>query len=553
MSKKHLHNGRLIPAVGYLRRSTDKQEGSIEDQQAEIKRYAEKHSYKVLRWYDDDLSGDDTENRKGFLRMRDDAERGQFEVILCWDQDRFGRFDSLDAGYWIYPLRRAGVRLVTLNDGEICWDDFQGRMLYGIKQEGKHEYLKDLSRNVLRGQMEAAKSGSWIGSVPYAYRLEGPRKAKTLVIGDPREVEIVTRIFREYVREGRSMTEIANRLNTEGIRTKKGAIWRFDAIKTILENVAYIGTFRSNASSRAKYHHYHNGEIVKGPRRGRNAEADWIVFPDHHAPIIDKETFRRAQAILAKGKTGRAPYKADENPYLLTCVLRCGRCGSTLHAMNNGKFRYYECSNRKYFGNDGCEGTNVREDHVLQFISDYLQDEYFPKGSVDDEFWDKATRHELTEEDLPEAFRKLRKQICGDVKRPNVKQLKSRIDKLKAEVDRAKRNLVLLDADNIPAAQEAIRELVKELDELQDQVKVQPSEAEISMTTISLLQAICCMAEADMDDKEAIKRVVRGIDNIVVNTTIKGRGTRRRHTLVDGEIHFLVGCVKGKSNPHRTD
>jgi len=42
-------------------------------------------------------------------------------MFVCWDVERFGRFDSLEAGRWIYPLRRAGVRLHTRVDGEIDW------------------------------------------------------------------------------------------------------------------------------------------------------------------------------------------------------------------------------------------------------------------------------------------------------------------------------------------------------------------------------------------------------------------------------------------------
>jgi len=63
----------------------------------------------------DGISGDATEKRLDFQRMIADASgRRDFEAILCWDQDRFGRFDSVEAGFWIHPLRKAGVKLVTV-------------------------------------------------------------------------------------------------------------------------------------------------------------------------------------------------------------------------------------------------------------------------------------------------------------------------------------------------------------------------------------------------------------------------------------------------------
>ena len=142
------------PAVGYSRMSTDKQEDSPAQQKAEINKLAQREGYRVLRWYaDHGISGAKTLKRPEFRHMiRDAEERGDFKAILCWDQDRFGRFDSIEAGEWVSPLRRVGVELVTVCQGRIDWDDFAGRLIYQITQEGKHRFLVDLSRNALRGR-----------------------------------------------------------------------------------------------------------------------------------------------------------------------------------------------------------------------------------------------------------------------------------------------------------------------------------------------------------------------------------------------------------------
>lgn len=55
--------------------------------------------YTIVREYlDEGFSGDATEKRLQFQQMIAEAADGDFEVVLCWDQDRFGRFDSLEAG-----------------------------------------------------------------------------------------------------------------------------------------------------------------------------------------------------------------------------------------------------------------------------------------------------------------------------------------------------------------------------------------------------------------------------------------------------------------------
>ncbi len=48
--RKGAASGRKQVAVGYLRRSTDRQEQSIPDQQKSIEGYAEEHGFRILRF-----------------------------------------------------------------------------------------------------------------------------------------------------------------------------------------------------------------------------------------------------------------------------------------------------------------------------------------------------------------------------------------------------------------------------------------------------------------------------------------------------------------------
>ncbi|MCI0740632.1 MAG: recombinase family protein [Gemmataceae bacterium] len=597
---------KVISAVGYARRSTDKQEASIPDQQKAVERYAAEHGYSIPadRWYiDDAISGDDTAKRLDFQRMIADAQdKGDFKAILVWDQDRFGRFDSMEAGYWTFPLRQAGVKLVTVSDGVIDWDDFTGRVIYGLKQEGKHQFLQDLSRNVARGQLEAAKAGSWIGSAPYAYRIEGMKKDKRLILheDDAAKAGIVKRIFREYVEQRRAMLNIADRLNAEGIASPGGNVggWRFDTVRTILENPAYVGDYVGAKYSYGKYHTIRHGAVAKANGRCKRPQAEWIVVKDKHEALIDRQTFAEAQAILAKGKTGRSPHTPETNPYILSGKLRCGHCGATLVGIKGGKakyrarngkwkqyesrFRYYECGKRSYNGDDAdkqgqtCPGTTVREDRVLHQIADHLREKFL---QLDGKrlAW-KADKKELTPKDLPKAFAKIKKLIAPP-KQPTLdRQRAEKRDKAVTEqLERARRNLALLDPDNIPAAQETIRQLVAEHEELTLELrKAPPSEQDINAEATALLRSLHWLAfyfrEAALEhaghksedrpgewvmegagDCAEVHKWLNGIEAITVSTKIGGKGTRRRHEFLGGEIEFRpVGGVTGNLNPHLT-
>lgn len=85
------------PVVGHIRMSTDKQEDSPEQQKAEINKLAKRVGYRVIRWFKDHgISGAKTHKRREFRRIILGAkERSDFKSILCWDQDRLGRFDSI--------------------------------------------------------------------------------------------------------------------------------------------------------------------------------------------------------------------------------------------------------------------------------------------------------------------------------------------------------------------------------------------------------------------------------------------------------------------------
>ncbi len=89
-------------AVGYLRRSTDRQEQSIPDQRKAVERYATEQGLTVERWYTDDaISGTSVAGRKAFQELIADAQKPgcPFRFVVVYDVKRFGRGDNDEAGY----------------------------------------------------------------------------------------------------------------------------------------------------------------------------------------------------------------------------------------------------------------------------------------------------------------------------------------------------------------------------------------------------------------------------------------------------------------------
>jgi site-specific DNA recombinase len=197
-----------IPAVAYVRMSSDKQEHSPQQQRESIEHLAE-GKYQIVRWYQDDgISGAESVKRTGFHQLISDAtDRGDFRAVLCWDQDRFSRFDPAEANYYWHILTKADVKIVTVTQGELDLADLGGWLTASVTQYGKAQYLRDLSRNVLRARLSHAKQGRYTGGrPPYGYALEDGK----LVLGDPAKVEAVRLIFQKYVDTDTTVHDLAN-------------------------------------------------------------------------------------------------------------------------------------------------------------------------------------------------------------------------------------------------------------------------------------------------------------------------------------------------------
>lgn len=386
MATRHLNGHAAVAAVAYYRMSSDKQEASIAEQRAEVERMAERRGYKITgEFIDEGISGDDTGRRKQFQRMIADAERGGFKAILCWDQDRFGRFDSIEAGRWIYPLRQAGVHLETVAQGKIDWADFASRMIYGITQEAKNAFLRDLSRNATRGHLAKAKQGLWQGGVPpFGYVVEDQR-----LVVDAEPAAVVRRIFDDYTTKGRSLRQIAEQLNVEGVPSPRGKQWRLALVRRILTGDVYRGAFVYGKKACGKYHHARAGEIVEGPwrRRDHDDATAPMKIENAHEAIIDGNTFGRCQRMLRERQRDTSPYSAKGGRYVLGGLCRCGNCGHAMsgwtRAGREDARRQYICTGYHEGGKTVCRRNPVYEDTLLAVIVAKIEDKYLSPKNLD--------------------------------------------------------------------------------------------------------------------------------------------------------------------------
>ncbi|HWL48008.1 MAG TPA: recombinase family protein, partial [Sphingomonadaceae bacterium] len=208
----------MTRAAIYARYSSDRQsETSAEDQARLCRARADKEGWNVVDVFADLALSGATRNRPGLNALLD--RLGDLDLVLAEALDRISR-DQEDIAAIYKRLRFAGVRLVTLSEGEI------GEIHIGLKGTMAALFLKELGEKTRRGQIGRVAAGRIPGGLSYGYIADLTPNERGIIERGRRRVAtdqaaIVRRIFAEFL-SGRSPRAIAKRLNEEGIPAPAG-------------------------------------------------------------------------------------------------------------------------------------------------------------------------------------------------------------------------------------------------------------------------------------------------------------------------------------------
>lgn len=310
-SRENGSQGEPKRAAQYVRMSTEHQRYSTDNQAAEIKRYAERRGYVIVRTFaDEGKSGLSIDGRPQLKQLLVDIANGtaDFEAVLVYDVSRWGRFQDPDeAAAYELQCKRAGISV------HYCAEQFENDGTIGssiiktVKRAMAGEYSRELSVKVFAGQANLIRLGYRQGGAPgfglrrllvdqsgepKATLERGELKSITtdrviLVPGPEDEVAIVREIYKLFVDEGRTEREIAQLLNTRGVLSDLQRRWTRGTIHQILINEKYIGNnVWARTSCKLK------GALVK------NSPEDWVRLDDAFGGLVDKPIFDRAAEII---------------------------------------------------------------------------------------------------------------------------------------------------------------------------------------------------------------------------------------------------------------
>ncbi|AQU05286.1 serine recombinase [Dehalococcoides mccartyi] len=357
----------------YARVSSDKQDVdlSISAQLKAIREYAKNNGYEVVREFIDEAETGRTTARPAFREMISLSRHPQkpFDSILVWKYSRFARSRE-DSIVYKAMLRKSGVSVISINEP---FDDTPtGRLLEAIIESLDEFYSDNLGEEVTRGMRESAARGFYLSSrPPYGYRkirFKDGEKERTKLEIEPNQAGIVSSMFNDALK-GKGLTEIAKDLNNKGIASPRGKGWGKTAIRTIMSNEAYAGTF------------------VWGRNSKRGLEP---VRVENACPVIvSRQVFDSAQELIRERAPKITHPKRTGSRFLLSGFTFCGHCGKAMIGQDakSGKFSYYVCGTLNKKGAGSCPShyfnSRVFEETVVKVIRENILTEDHLKRLVE--------------------------------------------------------------------------------------------------------------------------------------------------------------------------
>src|SRR5262249_43012281 len=115
-------------AVAYYRMSSLKQSDSIARQKSQVEPEIAALGFLPVGVYEEPgIPGDEFAKRPALQRLLRDAKAGKFDVIVVDELSRLSRQDVISfISTIIAPLRDAGVRLHTVEQGPVDWENLVG-------------------------------------------------------------------------------------------------------------------------------------------------------------------------------------------------------------------------------------------------------------------------------------------------------------------------------------------------------------------------------------------------------------------------------------------
>lgn len=249
---------------------------SLPAQRRVLEEWCDRNRHSVYKVYGDEgISGKDMTHRPAVTELISDAKSEKFDTVLVWALSRFTRSVADLYNTWnIFQCHN--ISLVSVTEG-FDTNTPTGRAMMGMLGVFAQMEWEITSERVALAMQERAAQGKRTCNYALGYDSDGK---DTLAVND-READLVRLIFRKF-NSYKCLLAVSDSLNLMGFTGRNKHRFTAESVKRILTNPLYIGYYSFK------------GERYKGD----------------FEPIIDTETWNRAQNILKRNRKERLTSRA---------------------------------------------------------------------------------------------------------------------------------------------------------------------------------------------------------------------------------------------------
>lgn len=351
----------------YLRKSraeelSDTVDETLKKHKDTLLDFAQKQSLNIIEIYEEVVSGENLYTRTQMLRLLTNVELGTYDAVLCMDIDRLGRGAMSQQGIILETFKLSHTKIIT------------PRKVFDLDNEMDEEYtefqtffarreLKTINRRMRQGINKTIQDGGYIANAPYGYAKCRADKLPSLHPVEE-EAKFVRMIFDMYVNQGYGCQIIASTISAMGAVPRRGDAFNRTTIMKILKNAVYIGKIVWNRKQHIKPKAASDKHTVV-----YNHPDTWLTFDGVHPPIVDFDTFERAQQIITGRYHPPSNHGQIVNPF--AGLIVCSNCGGKMQRrkLSQDGSVYLLCDKKSCVK---ATPFNLVDDAVLQSLQNHL-------------------------------------------------------------------------------------------------------------------------------------------------------------------------------------
>lgn len=317
---------------------------------------------------DEGISGTRADKRNEFQRMIRDCKRGKIDYIITKSVSRFAR-NTAECIEFVRQLKLMGIGVI-FEEQNIDTLKCDSELLMTIHAGFAQAESESISRNITWSYRKRFENGEVVFNFSKILGYRKGNDGQPEII--PEEAEIVRSIFDMFL-SGMTLREIADYLKAEGIKTKSGKnTWSIASVQNILKNEKYCGDAITQKTVTI--------DCIAKTRKKNTGEAPMYYIRDNHPAIVDRKTYNKAQAEMARRNSKRSPSdkssasgQGRHSRYALSDILHCGECGTkyrrTIWCVKGEKIPVWRCCNRLDHGKQFCKHSpTIKESDLHEAI-----------------------------------------------------------------------------------------------------------------------------------------------------------------------------------------